>query len=434
MNVLRYFHFTYEIWGALFCLVACVVVFMTRKFDKKGAFRLMSLMFCSALLMVSDALAWWFRGDPSDVGGVVVKIAVFCAFMFGFLVMPLTAEYVSHIVSVRSGIKGLIWKHIEWALFGIGVIMLTVNVFYRFMYSFDASNTYFRLDFGFVPGLLALIGIAITLGVVFEYIKSLNKYERVAVILFLVLPIIGTLLQTLYYGLSLSYLSLVISAFVMFFSYIRNYIDFNTQKEKLLTEERIRLFNHQIQPHFIFNSLSVIRHLIGKSQDEAIDALNEFSGYLRGCTDFLKDVDTIPVNREIDLVKHYLYMEKKRFGESVNVKFDIEDTLFEVPPFAILTFVENSLTHGLRASRVVNGTIVISTKLTGGNHVITVADNGIGFDSESLEYSSEEHVGIKNTEQRLQLMCDGSVYIDSKEGVGTSVTIYIPAGKKAKGK
>ncbi len=429
MNVLQYFHFTYEIWGALFCLVASVVVFMTRRFDKKAAYMLMSLMLCSSLLMVSDALAWWFRGNPSAAGGVIVRIAVFCAFLFGFLVMPLTAEYVSHIISLRAGIKGLIWKYIEWALFGVGAVLLTVNAFYRFMYSFDSSNTYFRLSFGFTPGLIALVGIAITLGVVFEYIKSLNKYERVAVILFLVLPILGTLLQTLYYGLSLSYLSLVISAFVIFFSYIRNYIDFNTQKEKLLTEERIRLFNHQIQPHFIFNSLSVIRHLIGKSRDEAIDALNEFSGYLRGCTDFLKEVDTIPINREIDLVKHYIYMEEKRFGENINVTFDIEDVAFEVPPFSILTFVENSMTHGLRSSRVVNGTIDVTTKLESGNHVITVTDDGIGFDTGALEFSSEEHVGIKNTEQRLRLMCDGKVNVDSREGVGTTVTITVPVVK-----
>lgn len=426
MTLLRFFHFSSEIWGALFCLVAFVTILMTRRFDKKGADKLMTLMLCSALLLASDALAWWYRSNPGENGYFGVRLGVFAAFLFGFLIMPLTAEYVSHLISVRSGAPELYWKYIEWALCIIGIAMLFGNLFHEYIYSFDSSNTYYRLSYGFMPGMLVIIGITLTLGVAVEYVRYLKKVERIAVILFLILPLIGTVIQTIFYGVSLAYLCLAVSALILFFSYLHNYIEFNAEKEKLLTEERIRLFNHQIQPHFIFNSLAVIRHLIGKSQQEAIESLNEFSGYLRSCTDFLNESNCIPVSRELDLVRHYLYMEKKRFGDDITIIYDIEDEDFQLPPFAIQTMVENAVTHGLRAAGNGNGKITISARREGNNHVVRIIDNGAGFDTGLIDESAESHTGIRNTEQRLYLLCRGSLDIKSCKNEGTAVTITVP--------
>lgn len=425
MTVLQYTHFTAELWGALFCIVAAGVAFMTRYFDKKGANKLINLMVCTALLMICDALAWWFRGNPSEVAYYIVRITNFGAFFFGFLIMPLTAEYVSHFIEKRSGISSMYWKYIEWGLFLIGMVLLVINSNNSFMYTFDAQNTYYRLAWGVLPGLIALTGISVTLGIVFEYISYMNKFERVAIILFLVLPIIGTILQTFVYGMSLTYLALLISVLVLFFSFIYGYMQFSIKKEKLLTEERLKLVNQQIQPHFIFNSLSLIRYLIKKSPDEAVETVNEFSGYLRGCTDFLNEVSCIPVTRELDLVRHYVFMEQKRFGKSISVEYDTEDVDFEIPPFTIQTSVENAIKHGLRSANIEDGKITVSTCKEGKNHIVIITDNGVGFDKKAIDKTTN-HVGIKNSEERLRLMCGGSFDIQSKLNEGTKVTIKIP--------
>ena len=428
MTILQYVHFSIELWGGFFCLIATITIGIIKDFDKKGSNKLIALLLCSMLLMVSDALAWLFRGNPSEAGYYIVRIANFSAFFFGFLSMPLVAEYLTHIISKRSGIDGLYWKYIEWALFIGGTALLVVNASNEFMYSFDARNTYYRLSFSMLPGIIAFTGISITLGVVIEYIKYMNRFEKVAVIIYLLLPIVAVIIQTFKYGVSFTYLSLVISALMLYISFVVNYNNYNIEKEKKLAEERIRLFNQQIQPHFLFNSLSVIKHLCRKSADEAAKAIDEFSAFLRSCTDFMNESECVSAERELDLVKHYIYMQQKRFGDSITFKYDIQDTEFDIPPFSIQTIVENAIKHGLRAQTVENGYVKISTYKNADQHIAEIEDNGIGFDTNEIkDDSNATHIGLINTTKRLRLMCSGSLDIKSKIGEGTKVTITIPS-------
>ncbi|MBR6360897.1 MAG: hypothetical protein IKS04_03810, partial [Clostridia bacterium] len=123
MSTLQYVHFSIEIWGALFSLISVVSIYITRHFDRKGANKLIILMLCTMMLMLSDSLAWVFRGSVSPAGYYMVRISNFCAFFFGFLVMPLVADYVSHLIMKRADITGLYWKYIEWVLFVIGAVL-----------------------------------------------------------------------------------------------------------------------------------------------------------------------------------------------------------------------------------------------------------------------------------------------------------------------
>ncbi len=427
MSTLQYIHFSIEIWGALFSLISVITVFITRHYDKAGARKLINLLICATFLMISDSIAWAFRGNIKEIGYYAVRISNYCAFFFGFLIMPLVAEYISHLISKRAEIEGLYWKYIEWVLFALGAGIISVNVFHEFIYSFDARNTYYRLNYGMLPGIIAFVGIVITLGVVLQYISYMTKFEKTAMIMFLVLPNIAVVIQTLHYGVSFTNLSLVFSILLLFISYEFDFMQYNAAKEKILAEERIRLVNQQVQPHFIFNTLSVIRHLCKNAPDEAADAINEFSGYLRSCTDFINEPDCIPAEREIDLVKHYIYLEQKRFGKSITVEYDIEETDFSVPPFAIQTNVENAIKHGLRSQQKSDGLITIRTYAQGSDNIVEIEDNGAGFDTDILkDPSRRNHVGIRNTAERLNLMCKGSIDVQSSPGEGTKVTITIP--------
>ena len=427
MTTLQYVHFSVELWGAFFCLVSALIIGISSDFDKKGSLKLIALMLNSVILMVSDALAWLFRGNPGEAGYYVVRIANFAAFFFGFLTMPLVAEYLTHIIRKRSGIEGIYWKYVEWSLFIIGAASLIFNNYSEFIYTFDSRNTYYRLEFGMLPGVIAFIGIVITFGVVMEYLKYLRTFEKIATVIYLVLPIVAVVIQSFKYGVSFTYFSLVLSTLALFISFEVNYVQYNTEKEKNLAEERIRLFNRQIQPHFVFNSLSVIKHLIRKSPGEAVDTLEEFAGYLRSSTDLMNEDDCVPVSRELNLVKHYAYMQQKRFGDSVEYIFDIKDSDFEIPPFSVQTVVENALEHGLRAGGIDKGVILIKTYKEGKAHTVEVSDNGAGFDTQILEDDGQpEHVGIINTKARLTLMCGGTFDIKSEPGKGTVVTMRVP--------
>lgn len=426
MTTLQYVHVAIELWGAFFCLVAIVSISINKVFDRSGSNKLIALMLVSALLMISDALAWLFRGNPTEAGYYIVRITNFTAFFFGFLTMPLVAEYLTHIIEGRSGIRGLYWKYVEWALFAFGAILLIVNLKYEFIYSFDERNTYYRLAFGILPAFIAFVGIVIALGVVFEYISYFYPFEKAATVIYLVLPVLSVIIQAAFYGVSFTYMSLVISALMLFISFEVNYVRYNAEKERLLAEERIRLFNRQIQPHFLFNSLSVIKYLSRTSPETAADAIDEFAAYLRASTDLMNADECVPVEREIDLVKHYTYMQQKRYGDSIKYEFDIEDTDFCVPPFTVQTMVENAVEHGLRPSGKEDGCISVKTYLKDKTHFIEISDNGVGFDTHMLDDLPETgQIGIRNTRERLRLMCGGMTDIQSEPGRGTVVTIAI---------
>lgn len=184
----------------------------------------------------------------------------------------------------------------------------------------------------------------------------------------------------------------------------------------------------QIKPHFIYNCLTLIRSLLNEPE-KAEEALNHFAGFLRGSVDMLEETVCISASREIQTVDDYLYLQKQRFGDSLRVVTDYRDTGFFLPPFTLQVLVENAVIHGIRNTAGGSGTVVIRSYEADGFHVIEVEDDGNGLPPEirqEREQKEQTHVGLKNIERRLDLMCHGTLTIQNKTGQGTIATIRIP--------
>lgn len=184
----------------------------------------------------------------------------------------------------------------------------------------------------------------------------------------------------------------------------------------------------QIKPHFIYNCLTLIRSLLDEPE-KAEEALNHFAGFLRGSVDMLEETVCISASREIQTVDDYLYLQKQRFGDSLRVVTDYRDTGFFLPPFTLQVLVENAVIHGIRNTAGGSGTVVIRSYEADGFHVIEVEDDGNGLPPEirqEREQEEQTHVGLKNIEGRLDLMCHGTLTIQNKTGQGTIATIRIP--------
>ncbi len=184
----------------------------------------------------------------------------------------------------------------------------------------------------------------------------------------------------------------------------------------------------QIKPHFIYNCLTLIRSLLDEPE-KAEEALNHFAGFLRGSVDMLEETVCISASREIQTVDDYLYLQKQRFGDSLRVVTDYRDTGFFLPPFTLQVLVENAVIHGIRNTAGGSGTVVIRSYEADGFHVIEVEDDGNGLPPEirqEREQKEQTHVGLKNIERRLDLMCHGTLTIQNKTGQGTIATIRIP--------
>ena len=148
--------------------------------------------------------------------------------------------------------------------------------------------------------------------------------------------------------------------------------------------------------------------------------------YLRSTTDLMLETECISFERELDIVKNYIRIQKKRFEDDLSADYNISDTAFDVPPYAIQTMVENAVIHGIRDGNSGKGKVIVSTKKVNDQHIITIEDDGCGFDTALLHKRTNIAVGIKNTKLRIEVMCKGTLTIESTPGAGTKVTITIP--------
>ena len=183
----------------------------------------------------------------------------------------------------------------------------------------------------------------------------------------------------------------------------------------------------QIQPHFLFNTLTSICCLCRTAPEEAERAVLNFSSYLRGNIDSLSSIAPIPFTREMDHLNHYLEIEKMRFKDKLRIVYDLQADGFLLPSLTVQPIVENAVRHGVgRAPE--GGSITISSRETETASLIIITDDGPGFDTQLPQEDGRVHVGIQNVRRRLQQQCGGDLQIESEPGGGTTVTMTIPKG------
>lgn len=427
MNMSQTVYFSIEIWGAFFSLIAALTILLTRHFDKSGSRKLMLTLLCSAALMIADGISTFFRGNPMESARLIERWSTFAVYFLSFLIIPLSAQYVSQIIYKRSGGFKLYWELVEWGIFIFGAVVLIINEIYPFIFRIDDAGRFVRMPYFFwLPGLIGFTGILTTLAVALQYSKYMLKIEIAAIVSFLTLPLIGIIIKLFNPESPFVTIAIVVSVIILFVSYEAGYVRFLVEKEKNLSEEKLKLVNQQMKPHFIFNTLTLIRFQCLTAPKEAAETVTEFSNYLRGITDYLTEEDCISVEAELDIVKNYLDIQSKRFGESIQYEYDIEETDFDVPPFSIQTLVENAIHHGFKSGQTEKGLVRISTKKDGENRIVTVEDNGTGFDTGALQKKGKNAVGIANTRNRVEIMCKGELLIESEPGKGTRAVLVIP--------
>ena len=278
---------------------------------------------------------------------------------------------------------------------------------------------------------------------------------------------------------------LLYAIFYMIFFMWRTYlvVQDRTIVTKQLHDSQLELMMGQIQPHFIFNTLSSIRTLVMVDPKLSYNMLYDFSNYLRANIDNVTNLDGIKFSAEVEHIKSYVNIEKVRFGNRLNVEYEILSDNFTVPPLSIQPLVENAVKHGV-CKKVDGGTVVLRSYSTPEYNVVEVDDNGVGFNAESagkvfsvgikeesdfdkaanktalnvmnevinsldlrdrngnrIEIKeptivtenlsgngSEQHqsTGMMNIFLRLREMADAKVEIESTEGVGTKVKVLFP--------
>jgi two-component system, LytTR family, sensor kinase len=199
------------------------------------------------------------------------------------------------------------------------------------------------------------------------------------------------------------------------------------EQEKLLMAARVEALANQINPHFLFNTLTSISSLIRSKPETARMLIVKLSGLLRRL--LRSQEHFVPLREELAAVDEYLDIERVRFGPTLTVEKIVDDNCLDiiVPSMILQPLVENSIKHGL-ARKVGEGRITIRSTLRAGHAVIEVIDNGIGMPTERLESTSRHGIGLRNVNERLRVIYGANyeLKLESIPGEGTSARIEIP--------
>jgi two-component sensor histidine kinase len=198
--------------------------------------------------------------------------------------------------------------------------------------------------------------------------------------------------------------------------------------EAHLAQAQLQLLRMQINPHFLFNTLNAISTLVHTSPHTADEMITDLSELFRFSLESSNDQE-IPLSRELELLRRYLAIEQRRFGQRLEIDQNADPEVFNalVPTLILQPIVENAIRHGIE-SQAGLGRIAISARRSGNQIKLSVSDNGKKpFDS-SIKEDKRQGIGLANTRARLQQLYgkEQSFSIFNGDLGGWTVEIKIP--------
>lgn len=166
----------------------------------------------------------------------------------------------------------------------------------------------------------------------------------------------------------------------------------------------------------------------------AFDLIYDFTTHLRACIRSMSNDNLVPFSQELENIKAYVNIEKMRFGDRLNIRYDCPETGFDIIPLSIQPLVENAIRHGIYERGAAGGTVTVRTSRTENSFLIQVDDDGIGFDfdttMEEVRNGKRDSTGLFNLIFRFEWLMNAKVHEESSADNGTKITVAIPIGEK----
>lgn len=272
------------------------------------------------------------------------------------------------------------------------------------------------------------IPVILSCYVIIRFFKDFDLRTGVTLFALQILPIpfyyLDLQFETVCFHMILSLEVLIIFVYIVIIQSFRM-----QEMQKQIEQNRANLVAVQIQPHFILNSLTTVRALCRKRPEDAIKAIDFLSVYMRGIMRTASKQELLSVKRELEFIEAYIEIEKLRFGEKLNVVYEIDELDFEIPGLCVQPLVENAIRHGVMPKEE-GGTVCISIKEEADCYCISVTDDGVGFDPQTYMQDGRRHIGIENVRVRLHYYKEAELCLKSEIGKGTKACIKVPKEDK----
>ncbi|WP_353096445.1 sensor histidine kinase [Tissierella praeacuta] len=202
-------------------------------------------------------------------------------------------------------------------------------------------------------------------------------------------------------------------------------------QRELLSRAELKALQAQINPHFLFNAINTIASLTRTQPEDARRLLAHLGNYFRN--NLQQETEAVNLYREIEHINSYIEIEKARFGDKLEIVYDIpKDIDCKLPPLLLQPIVENAIKHGV-LGKIEGGKVEIIAKDNDIETKLIVRDDGVGISKECLdclfeESCSKERIGIINVNERLKNKYgkEYGLIIESEINRGTTVTMVIP--------
>lgn len=319
-------------------------------------------------------------------------------------------------------------KQISNAIILIAIIAVLTNAFVGYFFKISEQGEYIKGPYYIVTYLLALSVYVCT--VIYTIKATMTVRDKLMLLIISSIPFISSLIS---YFLDLPRSHLTIFLAVLFI-YTVFFVDKVQQvqekeillslREKQLSDSEVNALRAKMNPHFIYNTLSSIYGLSLTRPEAAADMTLKLESYLRDNFGKISINPMIPFFEELEHLKYYIDIEQIRFP-NLKVEYDITADYFLVPSLSVQPMVENAIRHGIQKVEDARGTIKISSWEDADGFFILIEDNGVGIREDFLN-DGKVHLGLKNTQTRLRLLCGGSLKINALSPHGTRCQIFIP--------
>lgn len=397
-----------EVMGIVICGFLYFSVFMD---ERKSNFRtlFLQLIFFEALALFFDSCTWFVGGKP-EFNTILKILNLFfdlCCIIRTVVLWGAEIE----VMNLRGNINKFVipFIRISTVLF---FILTIANLKFEFFYSIR-NGMYYRVGTSWTNYIYNFFVYMILL---FYAVKiKINWKIKIPFIVASLLPIAVMILQTFAYTLAFSAPSVLITILIL-------YMNIHVELGRKIEEFKSKVMISQIQPHFMYNTLTTIKALCKYDPELAATTITNFADYLRGNMDFADLSETIPFERELKHTRIYTEIEKLRF-DNITFEFDIQDSDFYIPSLSIQPMVENAVRHGVRSKK--DARILVKSFADEKYHNVIIKDNGKGFEEHQFN-GSRTHIGLLNTKLRVERLCNGKFEVESVKGEGVTITMRLP--------
>lgn len=413
-----------EQFALLTVLIPLLVELLRKK--RKGQFKrpLLGLLFVIAIRLFLGTLGYFALKAPCAV--LLKSIHMILSYAATLSCALVYAAYIFSILRERTEVPRaavIITHTICLALFLVNTVLVCTGQ--MFLISGETGSLVYK-PAAYIMLFFSAVPVLEEAALLFCYRKKISKRTFGALLCIMLLPTLSLPLALVWSDV----LARLVMATTALLAYTGVHAEQNRralQQKKILGDAQAKLVFSQMQPHFMFNVLDTIYYLCDENPVLAKQAISTFSDYLLENFGMAGGNQPVLFEKELQHTEKYLSLEKLRFEERLQIVWDISARNFRLPMLTVQPLVENAVKHGVTKRRA-GGVVTIRTEELKHSYRITVADNGIGFDTAALENAPEDriHIGIKGVRSCLAMMCKGELKIMSKPGIGTTAVILLP--------